>query len=100
MYLYELALELDERSADLALRAEALGVAGAGPTMRLTAEQVAALRADRADEAGMVPALDWVTGGTDLGGPAGGGGSRSLATAPAMAEPTKGRGRWFARGRR
>lgn len=44
MFLYELALQLGERSTDLAERARALGVDGAGPSTLLTADQVAALR--------------------------------------------------------
>lgn len=45
MFLYELAMELDERSADLAERAEAIGLGTLGPTTELTAEQASALRA-------------------------------------------------------
>ncbi len=44
MYLYELALKMDERSADLAVRARELGLAGAGPNTMLTGPQAAALR--------------------------------------------------------
>lgn len=44
MFLYELALQLGERSTDLAERARGIGVDGAGPTTFLTADQVAALR--------------------------------------------------------
>src|SRR5690606_16406581 len=44
MYLYELALELGERSTDLAERAAQMGFVGIGPSSTLTAEQVAALR--------------------------------------------------------
>ena len=44
MYLYELALKIDERSADLAVRARELGLAGATPSTMLTAPQAAALR--------------------------------------------------------
>jgi hypothetical protein len=45
MYLFELAIELDERSADLAEAAPELGLEGVTPTSELTPEQVAALRA-------------------------------------------------------
>ena len=44
MYLYELALELGQRSTDLADRAAQLGFVGLGPSSVLTPEQVAALR--------------------------------------------------------
>ncbi len=44
MYLYELALETGERSADLALRAQSLGLAGASPSTMLTGPQAMALR--------------------------------------------------------
>lgn len=44
VYLYELALKMDERSADLAVRARELGLAGAGPNTMLTGPQAAALR--------------------------------------------------------
>ncbi|HEX2577718.1 MAG TPA: hypothetical protein VHK88_15300 [Aquihabitans sp.] len=46
MHLYELALELGVRSADLSSRAVELGLGEVGPASALTAEQVAALRAD------------------------------------------------------
>lgn len=45
MFLYELAMELDQRSADLAERAETLGLGTLGPTTEITAEQATALRA-------------------------------------------------------
>jgi hypothetical protein len=45
MYLFELAIELDERSTDLAEAAPELGLEGITPTSELTPEQVAALRA-------------------------------------------------------
>jgi hypothetical protein len=45
MDLYQLAMELDERSADVAERAEALGLGSVGPTSPLTPEQVTTLRA-------------------------------------------------------
>jgi len=45
MQLYQLAMELDERSPDVAERAEALGLGSVGPTSDLTPEQVATLRA-------------------------------------------------------
>lgn len=45
MDLYQLAMELDERSADVAERAEALGLGSVGPTTPLTPEQVSTLRA-------------------------------------------------------
>jgi hypothetical protein len=44
LYLYELALELDAKSLELAERARAAGVDGAGPNTLLTAVQVQALR--------------------------------------------------------
>lgn len=98
MYLYELALELDERSADLAQRAEALGLDGAGPATSLSAEQVEALRAGSASGSWAGPALAWVTGGADLEGPAVG---RAPSDALADDGRTRSRGRWFARsGRR
>lgn len=98
MYLYELALELDERSADLAARAEAMGLDGAGPATMLSAEQVAALRAGSTTGAWAGPALAWVTGGADLEGPAHG---RSPAHSDDEPGRARGKGRWFARsGRR
>lgn len=45
MHLYELAMELGERSADLAEAAPSLGLEGIGPTSDLTPEQVAGFRA-------------------------------------------------------
>lgn len=45
MFLYELAMELDERSPDVAQKAEELGLGTLGSTSELTAEQVQALRA-------------------------------------------------------
>jgi hypothetical protein len=45
MLLYQLAMELDERSPDVAERAEALGLGTVGPTSELTAEQIRTLRA-------------------------------------------------------
>ncbi|QXC61683.1 hypothetical protein KSP35_02210 [Aquihabitans sp. G128] len=44
MYLYELALELDEHSTKLATRAREAGLVGAGPSTLLTSAQIAALR--------------------------------------------------------
>lgn len=44
MYLYELALELDEKSVDLAARATELGLSGAGPSTQLNKHQAQALR--------------------------------------------------------
>ena len=45
MYLYELAMELGERSADIADRAEALGLEGISPAAEVTPEQAQAIRA-------------------------------------------------------
>lgn len=45
MQLYQLAMELDERSADVAERAEALGLGHIDPTAVVTDEQAATLRA-------------------------------------------------------
>ena len=44
MYIYELALKLDVRSADLAESARGLGLVGATPSSELTGAQEAALR--------------------------------------------------------
>src|SRR6478609_1910844 len=44
MHLYQLAMELDERSADVADKAQALGLGDIGPTTLLTGDQVATLR--------------------------------------------------------
>lgn len=59
MFLYELALELEEKSVDLAARAQQMGIPGALPNTELTKAQAAALRGE-----GPMP------GGTE--GPAGG----------------------------
>lgn len=45
MFLFELAMELGERSADMADAAPGLGIEGVTPTSELTAEQVEAFRA-------------------------------------------------------
>ena len=45
MFLFELAMELDERSADMAEAATSLGFEGVTPTTELTPEQVQAFRA-------------------------------------------------------
>ena len=45
MHLFELAIELGERSADMAEAAESLGFTGITPTSELTPEQVQAFRA-------------------------------------------------------
>ena len=98
MYLYELALELDERSADLAARAEVMGLDGAGPATMLTAEQAEALRVGSSTGSWAGPALAWVTGGADLEGPAHG---RSPVEADDEPGRTRSKSRWFARsGRR
>lgn len=60
MHLFELAIELGERSADMAEAAEALGFEGITPTSELTPDQVQAFRARYAK----APAVG--------GGPAGG----------------------------
>ncbi len=44
MYLYELALDLDLRSPELAERARELGIEGVGPNSELTEAQVGLLR--------------------------------------------------------
>lgn len=45
MFLFELAMELDARSADMAEAAPSLGLEGITPTSELTPEQIQALRA-------------------------------------------------------
>ena len=55
MFLYELAIELDVRSVDLAEQAVALGLGPLGPTADLTAEQAASLRAASPQAAGGDP---------------------------------------------
>jgi hypothetical protein len=45
MYLYELAMELGERSADIADRAEALGLEGISPAAQITPEEAQTIRA-------------------------------------------------------
>lgn len=52
MFLYELAIELDVRSVDLAEQAVALGLGPLGPTADLTADQAASLRAASPQAAG------------------------------------------------
>lgn len=46
MFLYELALELEEKSVDLAARAQQMGIPGALPNTELTKAQVLALRGE------------------------------------------------------
>jgi hypothetical protein len=88
MFLYELAIELDVRSIELAADASRLGMVDVGPTSALTQEQVAALRA----ACGRVPIQPVVassTSGPALSAPAGWG-ARSgpdRAAAPAPVAP-------------
>ncbi len=56
MHLFELAIELGERSADMAEAAESLGFEGITPTSELTPEQVQAFRARYAKAAPPPPA--------------------------------------------
>lgn len=81
MYLYELAIELDKRSADLAEKAEALGIGPIIAASELSADQVQALRA-AFPRAGVAAEPAAVAGPSTWGAPPG-------ATAPAPAGPSK-----------
>lgn len=74
MFLYELALELEEKSVDLAARAQQMGIPGALPNTELTKPQVLALRGE-----GPMP------GGTE--GPAGGPAPLAWGVSPPTAVP-------------
>lgn len=59
MQLYQLAIELDERSADVAERAQALGLGAIDPTSQITDEQADTLRAAYGRQPGTpVPVVD------------------------------------------
>jgi hypothetical protein len=73
MFLYELALELDEKSADLAAFAQRLGIEGLSAPSTLTREQVAAIRAAKAGQpvpgAGPAAWSDGEASGAPMGAP-------------------------------
>lgn len=75
MFLYELALELEEKSVDLAARAQQMGIPGALPNTELTKAQVLALRGE-----GPMP------GGTET--PTGGPAPLAWGVSPPTAAPT------------
>ena len=92
MYLYELALELEEKSLDLAERASGLGLHGAGPSTELSKVQVAAIRGNvpipevGEDGQPLAQPLAWGEGG----GPDGNGGKSSKKGKTGLPPPRPG----------